>query len=351
MKLKRIKNDKKSWRTCRSVQQRWNLNLAPVRRKAQYLKIDVSDTTPPLSADADLIDLRVDGIAVAGFAPANPGPYAASIPHSQTAVVITYTTSSADATVQVADDTNLAVGDNMITVIVTASYGDTKEYLIKVTRATAPHSSGGDGGSVLLPNEHERPDDSETPAFVFTDITEHWAEREIKRALSQGIINGYPDGTFKPNNPVTRAEFTMMLANALKLEGEDVVLAFTDKDQIAAWAKRAVVSAVQAGIITGYEDGSFRPHAPITRAEMALMIAKALNVSYDINTRTSFRDDEDIPKWARGAVEAIRTLDIVIGRGGNEFIPDGKATRAEAIVMLLRLLEVWEQQQFWDQPQ
>ena len=64
----------------------------------------------------------------------------------------------------------------------------------------------------------------------------------------------------------------------------------------------------------------------------------------DVNIRTGFVDDEDIPKRAKGAVEAIRTLGIVGGRGDNQFVPNETATRAEAIVMLLELLEVWDQQ-------
>ncbi|XID90425.1 S-layer homology domain-containing protein [Paenibacillaceae bacterium WGS1546] len=78
------------------------------------------------------------------------------------------------------------------------------------------------------------------------------------------------------------------------------------------------------GIVNGYEDGSFRPDAQITRAEMASMIAKALKAPLDANAQTGFADDEDIPKWAKGAVEAIRELGIAGGRGGNQFVPNAR---------------------------
>lgn len=74
------------------------------------------------------------------------------------------------------------------------------------------------------------------------------------------------------------------------------------------------------------------------------MIARALNMSLDMNETTNFSDNEDIPKWAKGAVEALRKLGIVSGRGGNQFVPNDTATRAEAAVILLRMLGVREQQ-------
>ena len=174
---------------------------------------------------------------------------------------------------------------------------------------------------------------------IFSDITGHWAENSIKQAESDGIVTGYSDGTFKPNHRVTRAEFTVMLAGALHWDGTGGELPFNDQDQIGAWAKRAVALAVQAGIVSGYEDGSFRPDAKITRAEMATMIAKALKLALDEHAQTGFADDKDIPKWAKGAVEGIRKLGIITGRGGNKFVPNDTATRSEAVVIMLGMLE------------
>ncbi|WP_315911006.1 InlB B-repeat-containing protein [Xylanibacillus composti] len=177
------------------------------------------------------------------------------------------------------------------------------------------------------------------PEMAFSDISGHWAEASIKKAVVDGIVAGYPDGSFKPNHPVTRAEFIVMLAGAMKLDGAGAALHYQDQDQIGSWAKGAAALAVEAGIVSGYEDGSFRPDAKITRAEMASMIAQALKARVDANGQTGFADDEDIPNWAKGAVEAIRELGIVSGRGGNQFAPNDTATRAEAVVMLLGMLE------------
>ena len=216
---------------------------------------------------------------------------------------------------------DLEEGDNKIVLTVQAEDGTKKTYTLTVYR--------------------EMPKTTE-PVIAFTDIAGHWAEDYIKRATAKGIVSGYPDGTFKPNNPVTRAEFTVMLAGAMKLEGTGAALTFTDHDQIGRWARQAVAQAAQAGIVIGYSDGSFRPNAQITRAEMAMMIARALKQQLNDNASTGFADDEAIPQWAKGAVEAIRKLGIVDGRGANRFVPDEKASRAEAVVMLVRMLDRWE---------
>ncbi len=172
----------------------------------------------------------------------------------------------------------------------------------------------------------------------FSDIAGHWSEASIKKANSMGIVGGYTNGTFKPDRTVTRAEFAAMLMNALKLQGDGAELTFTDKGKIGTWAKKAVAQAVQAGIITGYEDGTFRPNAPISRSEMAAMIAKALEQPVEAATATGFADDKDIPDWAKGAVGRLKKLNIMEGKSANTFAPKDKTTRAEAITVLLKML-------------
>ncbi|WP_219835403.1 S-layer homology domain-containing protein [Paenibacillus sp. R14(2021)] len=176
------------------------------------------------------------------------------------------------------------------------------------------------------------------PSVSLSDISGHWAEADIKQAVSGGIVSGYPNGTFKPNGEVTRAEFAVMLVHALQLNGESAKLAFTDSSDIGAWAQNAVAQAVQAGILHGYSDGSFRPNAAITRAEMAAMVAAALGIKADLNAVTQFADDAAIPAWAKSAVDALQKRGIIQGQGANQFNPGGQATRAEAVTVLLKML-------------
>lgn len=199
----------------------------------------------------------------------------------------------------------------------------------------------------VLAIDLEKQEGENTPSQqppTFSDVLGHWGKQSIILAAERKLVSGYPDGTFKPDSPVTRAELTVMLAGALQLDGTEAPLNFTDQAKLGAWAKRAIGLAVQAGIVSGYEDGSFRPDAQITRVEMGVMIARAMKLSHDANASTGFADDADIAGWAKGAVEAIRKRGIVSGRGGNNFVPNGTATRAEAVVMLLRMLEAQEQQ-------
>lgn len=177
------------------------------------------------------------------------------------------------------------------------------------------------------------------PEVLFSDIEGHWAEAIIKLAGAKGIVSGYADGTFKPKGDVTRAEFTVMLARALNLQGSGAVLEFTDKASIDAWAKQGIAQAVQAGIVKGYGDGSFKPNAKISRAEMVTMLANALGFANNSKAKTTFADDANIPAWAREAVAAAVESGIVQGVGGNRFAPNQTATRAEAAVVLLKALE------------
>ncbi|MEK3910261.1 DNRLRE domain-containing protein [Paenibacillus sp. FSL H7-0331] len=175
------------------------------------------------------------------------------------------------------------------------------------------------------------------PTINFSDISGHWAEGNIKQAVSSGVVSGYEDGTFKPDRTVTRAEFAVMLMNVLRPQGDGVALTFTDKAKIGTWAQKSVAQAVSAGITTGYEDGSFRPDAQITRPEMAVMIAKATGQSSAAAAATDFADDKGIPDWAKGAVAAMKKLSIIEGKGTNQFAPADKTTRAEAVTVLLKM--------------
>ncbi|WP_405131416.1 S-layer homology domain-containing protein [Paenibacillus sp. FSL H8-0317] len=193
------------------------------------------------------------------------------------------------------------------------------------------------GSATELPGT--TPADSEVSV---SDIAGHWAEVQIQQAIQAGIVNGYTDGTFKPGHTITRSEFTVMLMNALNAQEAGAELAFTDQAKIGTWARTAVAQAVQAGIISGYTDGTFQPNANITRAEMATMIGKAFELSLDGSGVTSFADDEAIPAWAKHAVATLQARGVVQGTGANIFNPRTQTTRAEAVVMLLNMLNVAE---------
>lgn len=129
----------------------------------------------------------------------------------------------------------------------------------------------------------------------FPDV-EMWAKNSINELAAAEVISGYPDGTFKPDNQVTRAEFVTMLMRIIDAEGE--VTNYTDTQ--GHWAEKYIAKANEYGYISGYEDGSFRPDAYITRAEANVIMSKVF--LFDANgTETPFTDVSP-DHWAFGYI-------------------------------------------------
>ncbi|NGZ76539.1 Ig-like domain-containing protein [Saccharibacillus alkalitolerans] len=173
--------------------------------------------------------------------------------------------------------------------------------------------------------------------IALRDISGHWSEAAVKQAIGEGFVSGYPDGTFRPDAIVTRAEYALVLMNVLNGHASGAAVSFTDASEIGAWAQTAVSQAVQLGILTGYADGSVRPNAGITRAEMAVMAARALKLSAGSGARTSFSDDSSIPVWAKDAAEVLKKAGVIQGTGANTFKAAAETTRAEAVTLLMNL--------------
>ncbi|NOU94527.1 hypothetical protein GC093_15060 [Paenibacillus sp. LMG 31456] len=170
------------------------------------------------------------------------------------------------------------------------------------------------------------------------DVQGHWAKASIERAVGLGIVNGYEDGSFRPDGEISRAEFTVLIGRALKLEGKQSELNYTDLASIPTWAKSNLEQAVGAGIISSYEDGTFRAERKITRSEIAVMIVRALGLPLDSKESMSFTDAKQIPDWASSQVAAAAKKGIINGRDNNLFAPNASATRAEAVTLILALL-------------
>lgn len=171
----------------------------------------------------------------------------------------------------------------------------------------------------------------------FKDVEKHWAKAQIDRAIQLGLTNGYEDNTFRPDNLITRAEFAALLARVLKLAPSTDELSFSDASDIPSWVKPQLSAIVKAGILNGYEDGTFRADRQITRAELAVILARALHLQVDENAQSNFADRESIPSWAQAEVASVQKQGIIQGRGDNLFAPNDNATRAEAISLILAL--------------
>lgn len=192
-------------------------------------------------------------------------------------------------------------------------------------------------------NEQENNDNVSTkPVVKLNDIENSWAKAAINRAVSLGIVTGYKDGSFKPNQKVNRAEFTAILVRALKLDAPKGDVKFADANDIQGWAKVYVQQAVEAGILTGYQDNTFRPTGEITRADVAVMIVKALGLELVSADELSFTDANDIPAYARAYVATAVKYGLIVGYTNHTFGPTKVATRADAVTLALRALDYSE---------
>ncbi|WP_054023068.1 5'-nucleotidase C-terminal domain-containing protein [Bacillus sp. FJAT-28004] len=179
----------------------------------------------------------------------------------------------------------------------------------------------------------------EGPAIKFSDVGSHWAAEAIAEAVEIGFVNGYGDGTFRPGNTATRAQFVTMVGRALKLESSTSNLDFADAGQVPAWARSFFAQLIEDKIIAGYEDNTLRPSSELTRTEMTVILVRALGIKIDPNAKPTFADVSDIPVWARPYIAAAQTEGLVEGMGGNRFAPKKNATRADVVTLILAALE------------
>ena len=171
---------------------------------------------------------------------------------------------------------------------------------------------------------------------AFPDIQGHWAQASVERWLGQGLVAGYPDGTFRPDNEVSRAEFITFVDRAFELPVVRGFTGFTDVDE-GEWYYGHVVSAVQTGILSGYPDGSFGPQHSITRQEAASVLQRLLGLE-EVHV-LMFDDHEEIGSWARVAVKTVVHAEIMGGYPDNTFRPVAPITRAETVTVLDRALQ------------
>jgi hypothetical protein len=172
-------------------------------------------------------------------------------------------------------------------------------------------------------------------ASATSDIKGHWAESQISAWIDKGFIKGYEDGSFKPNNTITRAEFIALINRSFGLT-ETTAISFSDVAS-SNWAYAEVAIGVKAGYITGYADGTIGASKPISRQEVAVIVDRLLGLSNTESANTTFTDAGSIAAWAQGAVNAAVAKEILKGYSeDNSFKPSKSITRAEAVVTLDR---------------
>jgi N-acetylmuramoyl-L-alanine amidase len=189
-------------------------------------------------------------------------------------------------------------------------------------------------------------------AATVSDISGHWAKDNIQSLVDRGIIKGYPDGTFKPENPITRAEFCTIITSALVDDGvitEYVTTTGTFTDVPAdLWSVKYIETAYANGFVLGKGNGLFDPGANITRQEMARIISLVYcqKNTADFNT---LRDDYNIgdynlsdlntaDTWAMDSIKVALKMKLMIGNDNGIFAPQGQVTRAETATVTSKIL-------------
>jgi hypothetical protein len=180
---------------------------------------------------------------------------------------------------------------------------------------------------------------------TFADIKGHWAQSDIELLASKLLLQGMTDTTYDPEGNVTRAQFSAMLVRALGLIEDSSSSQFTDVSA-AAWYAGSVGAAVKAGIIEGFEDGSFRPDDSITREQMMVMMSRALSfVGKPLSSKSSadvlakFDDEGRIGSWAKKAAALEVEAGLIFGISDKSLAPKDEVTRAQAAALLKRLLQ------------
>lgn len=194
----------------------------------------------------------------------------------------------------------------------------------------------------------------EAPALALRDLAGHWAEAEVAQLISTGIVSGYPDGTFRPDEQITRGAFIKMVVAARDLApAPGNTAGFADAEGHWVAAQGWIGAASAAGIVRlhEYPAGKFEPDRPITREEIAVMVVRALGREADAlssavtDGRVGNQRFDDVSLWSRpGHVALAIERGIVTGyqeglTGAYTFRPNREATRAEAAVMLIRMLK------------
>ena len=202
----------------------------------------------------------------------------------------------------------------------------------KPSAGTGSGGGGAGGGSGFV---NKNPVITPTQKGTFADVSDHWAKEYIDELVEKGSISGYEDGTFKPDNTITRAEFTKIIVSVFGLSGNSIS-EYSDVPD-GAWYSEYIAKASANGVIYG-SDGMFFPNKNITRQDAALIIYRVLKLK-NIETQVgdTFADFEEISDYAKDAVAGMSGIGIISGYDGN-FMPNNNITRAEAATMIARTM-------------
>ncbi len=198
--------------------------------------------------------------------------------------------------------------------------------------------TGMTGDPTTAPGTHD-------PEHMFGDAAGHWYEGYAENMAQHGFMNGYTNGEFGGQDPLTRAQFAAVLGRMLGVAPE---MGAPFGDTVGHWAEGHIGAMEKLGIIHGHEDGTYGPEEPITRAQMATMMDRALEhlgrgltdeERAALMAQVGQHLDDVAGHWAEGQIAHMYERGITMGDDAGHFRPDEHTNRAQASAMLWRFFE------------
>lgn len=203
-------------------------------------------------------------------------------------------------------------------------------------------SSSGSGGSSSGTVVYVNTPTDRAASAEFSDLSDaSWAEESIKKMAKKGILSGYDDKSFKPNNNVTREEFISIIVRAFNMYDEEATCKFKDVSE-SDWSYKYIASAAKKKYISGFVDGNFGKGSYITRQDAATIIYRVRSASIQqfSTDEIDFTDGEEIAGYSKEAIAALANAGVINGFEDGSFKPNGSLTRAQAAKMIEILLDL-----------
>ncbi len=194
--------------------------------------------------------------------------------------------------------------------------------------------------SVSVPSVNPNSPAPQTPSVnsSFADVTKDmWMFEYVSELSKKGVVSGYEDGSFRPEKTITREEFVKLICEAAQIKNENAKFDFDDIET-SRWSYKYIAAAVNAGIVNGISKNTFAPVENITRQDAAVIISRVLGEK-EAKASKTFADADSVSAYAINAVEILSSLGILTGDNSGNFRPQDSLTRAETCALISRFIK------------